>query len=44
VSDKYLGKDFKLNNWNLNALTVAEEHRRKGVARMLIKVGEDQVR
>ncbi|KAF9445731.1 hypothetical protein P691DRAFT_762246 [Macrolepiota fuliginosa MF-IS2] len=42
TSNKYLGKDFKVNNWNLYSLAVAPRFQGKGISRLLVKIGEDQ--
>ncbi|KXN85260.1 hypothetical protein AN958_11554 [Leucoagaricus sp. SymC.cos] len=42
TTDKFMGNGFRMGTWKLYSLTVAEGHRRKGIARMLVKMGEDQ--
>ncbi|KAJ7577444.1 hypothetical protein C8J56DRAFT_1113493 [Mycena floridula] len=41
-ANKHLGKDAKLNNWNLYSLGVLKAHRNRGIATQLIKYAEDK--
>lgn len=47
ITDKYLSKEgnkpYKLENWSLYSLSVAPAYQGRGISKLLVRVGEDQV-
>lgn len=37
------GENVKTSNWTLYSLSVHPDHQGKGISRLLVKAGEDQV-